>query len=103
MSLGKNELTNCYETHNNDPYLILRPAKVEVLLHDPKVLYIHDVIRDSVIKQLKKEAQSLVSLAEPFVTKRLCHFHKTFLSLKPSSPLWFVTNQIQISKIPTLQ
>ncbi|CAF5171988.1 unnamed protein product, partial [Rotaria magnacalcarata] len=46
----------CRYRHNNHPYLILQPVKEEQLLHQPAILFYHDIISDSDIEKIKSLA-----------------------------------------------
>jgi hypothetical protein len=50
----------CKFWDRDDPYLLLRPLKVEVLLEDPVIHVYHDVVSHDDIEGLKKRAKSQV-------------------------------------------
>ena len=51
--------------HSDDPALLLKPVKVELLSLNPDIFLLHDVITDS-------EAGQLIEIATPLVRNRKC-------------------------------
>ena len=61
----QHNLTCYYSNVNNNPILILAPAKIEEVYRNPNMVIFHDVVSDKETEIIKMIATPLVSIHNP--------------------------------------
>ncbi|XP_064096598.1 prolyl 4-hydroxylase subunit alpha-1-like isoform X4 [Macrobrachium nipponense] len=71
----------CYISSRGSPYLILRPIKVEQVLHDPEMYVFYDVISDN-------EVQAIKDVAREQLARSTVLSHSGAVELRVSQTAW---------------